>query len=186
MGLFDFWKKKTDTDQSVDRIPDLKGYRIRIYQKGSSFEEMRGLWNEYEEMYSEEINYQVNFCGFSGTPWKYMDITGKTSQEPISFWEYLNLLIWMSQKGSGLFALAESTSVLPEYAVYATVDMSNPAGDTCNALVNGKRCLCDIPAQEISWGEAVSAGYDYRNVIVHTFAFPDECFDRAGVPEGSS
>ena len=179
MGLFDFLKKNTDTNQ----IPDLKGYSVRIYQKGSTFEEMHELWNEYEEMYSAEINYQVSFYGFSGTPWKYMDITGKTSQETVSFWEYLNLLIWMSQKGSSLFALAESVSVMPQYAVYATVDADNPAGDTCNVLVNGKRCLCDIPAQEIMWGETLSVGYDYRNVIVHIFNFPNECFDCAGVPE---
>ncbi len=180
MGLFDFLKKKTDTNTSANQIPDLSGYRIRIYQKGSTFEEMRGLWKEYEEMYSAEINYQVNFYGYSGTPWKYMEITGKTPQEIISFWEYLNLLIWMSQKGSGLFAFAESATAQP---VYATVDANNPAGDTCNALVNGKRCLCDIPAQEANWGEALNTGYDYRNVIVHTFAFPNECFDQAGATE---
>ncbi len=167
MGLFDIFKKNKET--VFDTFPELSDYRIYIFLKGGSTGELKALLNEYHELYIDETPFSMDLYNTNDQSWTYITLTllPKVGEvEPM--WEYLNILLWMSQKASILFAYAFSDKA-GKLPVFAEVNKADPLGETCLGIVKGKNFLCNIPERRAEWTGNVPAQYDIKKYIFERY-----------------
>ena len=159
MGLFDFFKKQNKSD-SLDDFPDLSNYRIYLFLKGGDLDEVKAQMDEYHELYTTETAFSTQLFKLGDTPWTYIVFTLLPNVAEISpIWDYLNILLWMSDKTEIAFAYAYSIQA-GELPLLANRDYDNQSGDSCIGIANGKHFRAAIPEQEVAWGQSVSKQFD--------------------------
>ena len=169
MGLFDIFKKKNEPVLAA--FPELSDYRIYIFLKGGAAGELKTLLNEYYELYIDETPFSMDLYNTNDQSWNYISLTllpNVGEVEPM--WEYLNILLWMSQKASVLFAYAVSDKP-GKLPVFAEVNKADSLGETCLGIVNGKNFICNIPERRAEWTGSVPVQYDLEKYIFERYGF---------------
>ena len=159
MGLFDIFKKNVQTG-AFDSFPDLKDYRIYILLKGGELSEVKAQMDEYHQIYITETAFSTQLFKLGDTQWTYIVLTllpGVAELSPI--WDYLNILLWMSDKAEQSFAYAYSDQK-GKLPLIAERDRDNQYGDSCKGIAQGRYFYATIPEQEVTWKEGVSKDFD--------------------------
>ena len=168
MGLLGFFLKKKGVS-TFGVFPDLKQYRLFLFLKGGSIEELQARLDEYSELYPEEIVFSAKLHKLSDTPWTYIVLTPlpKAATEQL-VWHYLNQLLWMSDKAEKSFAYAYSKQKggLP---VFAERDWANQFGDSCKGMANGRYFYAAIPEQQATWELKVPGKFDYEKYLMEQY-----------------
>ncbi|MCR4641562.1 MAG: hypothetical protein K5697_05990 [Lachnospiraceae bacterium] len=154
---------------AFDELPDLRGYRIYIFLNNSSVDEMQKQLAGYYELYSDESAFSAEVRSLAGTPWTCLALTLRAHVSELPpVWDYLNILLWMSDKAVPAFAYAysEQPEKLP---FFAQRDWGNPDGDSCIGIAMGRNFRASVPAQELSWQQELPEGFDYRAQIMTHF-----------------
>lgn len=77
-----------------------------------------------------------------------------------------------------MVGLNEKTACSFAYAVpkkadkqpfFAEVDKSNPYGDSCVGIANGRNFICNIPEQKVEWSTSVSKQFNYTKFICECY-----------------
>ena len=154
---------------SFDELPDLSGYRIFIFLNNSSVDEMKKQMAGYDELYSNETAFSAEVYRLGATQWTYLVLTLKAHVSELSpVWDYLNILLWMSEKAAPAFAYAVPKEK-GSYPLFAQRDWGNPSGDSCLGIAMGKNFRASIPGQELIWEQSVPETFDYRKQIIEHF-----------------
>lgn len=163
-----------DTDNSKENgFPNLKDYRSFIFTKKVSYPDLKAHLDEYYELYSDPTSYELNYAvkEIKGTKWIRIEFTLKNqTPEFTPFWEYLNALIWISDKTDTLFAYAFS-NVKNNHPVIAKFNTNNPAGDSVLGIMNGRYFEACLPEEKIVWKEVLPPGLDYERYLETNFGF---------------
>ena len=168
MGLFDIFKKH-DEGNSFDSFPDLKNYQIYIFLKGGELSEVKAQMDEYHELYISEAAFTTQLYKLDNTQWTYVVLTLLPDvSDPPPVWDYLNILLWMSDKSESSFAYAFS-SQKGELPIIAERDWNNQYGDSCIGIANGKNFHAAIPEQEVIWKQAVPKQFDYEAYLLEKY-----------------
>ena len=168
MGFFDMFKKHNGPE-SFDSFPDLTDYRIYIFLKGGELCEVKAQMDEYHEIYITETAFSTQLYKLGDTPWTYVVLTLLPNVAEISpIWDYLNILLWMSDKAEQSFAYAYSDCA-GELPLFAERDWDNQYGDSCIGIANGKHFHVAIPEQEITWKQNVAKQFDHPKYILDKF-----------------
>lgn len=158
-----FKKKKTET--SLEVFPDMTKYRIYIFMKSESTSDLKALMNEYYEIYTTETPFSMELYKLDDLSWNYAVLTLLPNVAEISpIWDYLNILLWVDENAISSFAYAVSKQE-GEQPFFAAVDKSNPYGDSCVGIANGRNFMCNIPEQKVKWSTSVPNQFDYTKYI---------------------
>ena len=168
MGLFDIFKKH-DEGSSFDSFPDLKNYQIYILLKGGELSEVKAQMDEYHEIYITEAAFSTQLYKLGDTQWTYIVLTllPDVAEFP-PVWDYLNILLWMSDKAESSFAYAYSRQK-GELPLIAERDWNNQDGDSCKGIANGKNFYAAIPDQNVRWEQAVPKQFDYEKYLMERY-----------------
>lgn len=164
MGLLGFFIKQNKSD-SLDTFPDLSDYRIYLFLKGGELNKVKAQMDEYHELYTTEAAFSTQLFKLGDTSWTYIVFTLLPNVAEISpIWDYLNILLWMSDKTEVSFAYAYSMQA-GKLPLLANRDYDNPFGDSCIGIANGKHFRAAIPEQEVVWEQRVSKQFDYSGYL---------------------
>ena len=156
---------KTVKTDSFDTFPDLTNYRIYIFLKNDRVSEVKAHLDEYHELYITETDFSTGLYNLGDTQWTYVVLTLLPGVAEISpFWDYLNILLWMSDKAEISFAYAFSKQK-GELPVIAVRDEKNQYGDSCKGIASGKYFSAAIPEQAVTWEQSVSKKFDYEEYL---------------------
>ena len=165
MGFLDIFRKR-NKQNSFESLPDLKNYRIFLFLKGGAVDELRAHMDEYHKIYSTETAFFMDLFKLGDTSWTYIALTLMPEVAEISpMWDYLNILLWMSEKAEVSFAYAYSREQ-GKLPVVAVLDEENQYGDSCKGIANGKHFRAAIPEQEVTWGQSAPKQFDYEEYLL--------------------
>ena len=158
-------------------IIDLTEFAPFIFIKNLSKEEIEATLKEYDELYTDAPLFTYRTGLVLGTPWNYAEmVPSKTADKESLIWEYLNILIWFSDKSKVLFAYAIPNDP-KEFPIYATFDFKNPFGDTCDGYMLRKQFKANIPERSIEWdSKEVPKKFDCQIQVEDYFSFRKEWF----------
>ena len=193
-GVLPIDESKLPTEESKDvdnaeknDFANLKNYRAFIFTNKVSYADLKAHIDEYYQLYSDASSYELNYAikEIKGTQWIRIEFTLKNQTAKYTpFWEYLNALIWLSDKTDTLFAYAFSKEkrYLP---VIAGFDKDNPAGDSVLGIMNSRNFVACLPEEKIVWKEEVPKNLDYEKYLETNFGFDRRYLsdDFGGVPE---
>ena len=167
-------EENKDTDNSKENdFPNLKNYRFFIFTKKVSHPDLKACLDEYYELYSDPTSYELNYVikEIKGTEWIRIEFTLKNQTPKYTpFWEYLNALIWLSDKTDTLFAYAFS-NIKSNHPVIARFDADNPAGDSVLGIMNSRYFIACLPDEKIVWKEMIPSSLDYEKYLETYFGF---------------
>ena len=193
-GVLPVDESKLPTEESKDidnsaanDFPNLKNYKSYIFTQNVPYSGIRESLKEYYELYSDPEAYELNYAikEIKGTSWIRIEFTLRNQTPKYTpFWEYLNALIWLSDKTKILFAyvFSESKNHPPAIAWFDTI---NPAGDTVLGIMNKHYFSACLPEEKIVWKNEIPASFDYLEYLEKTFGFNRKYLDDdfAGVNE---
>ena len=168
-----FFEEKKDEEVSLN--PD--GYDYFIFVKNASKENLTEALNDYGGLYISDMLFAYVTGMVLGTPWNYTQLLpAKIESAEELLQEYFNILLWLKDQSSVLFAYAipKDSKDLP---IYVTCDNSNPAGDTVKGIMNGRNFTYCVPEMAFEWGKEVPKKFDYKEEVEERFAFRKEYFD---------
>ena len=160
---------KKNKETAAEAFPELADYRIFIFLKGGAAAEQKSLLNEYHELYIDETPFSMDLYNTDDQSWNYITLTllpNVGEVEPM--WEYLNILLWMSQKADLLFAYAVSDKP-GKLPLFAEVNKADQLGETCLGIVNRKNFISNIPERRTEWTGNVPAQYKLENYILERY-----------------
>lgn len=150
---------------SFDTLPDLKNYRIYLFLKAGEVSEVKAHLDEYHELYITEAAFSTDLYKLGDTAWTYVVLTLLPGVAEISpAWEYLNILLWMSDKAERSFAYAYSRQK-GEPSVIAERDWGDQLGESCKGIIGGKYFHASIPGQEVTWKQGVPKSFEHEEYI---------------------
>ena len=153
------------------------GYDYFIFVKNASKENLTEALNDYGGIYISDMLFAYVTGMVLGTPWNYAQLLpAKIESAEELLQEYFNILLWLKDQSSVLFAYAipKDSKDLP---IYVTCDNSNPAGDTVKGIMNGRNFTYCVPEMAFEWGKEVPKKFDYKEEVEERFAFRKEYFD---------
>ncbi len=168
MAFLNIFKKK-NTETSLEVFPDMVKYRIYIFLKSESTSDLKALMNEYHEIYTTETPFSMELYKLDDLSWNYVVLTLLPNVAEISpIWDYLNILLWLNEKAVSSFAYAVPMQE-DEQPFFAEVDKSNPYGDSCVGIANGRNFFCNIPEQKVVWSTSVPKQFNYTKFICERY-----------------
>jgi len=174
MAFLNIFKKK-NIESSLEVFPDMTKYRIYIFLKSESTSDLKALMNEYYEIYTTETPFSMELYKLDDLSWNYVVLTLLPNVAEIPpVWDYLNILLWLNEKAVSSFAYAIPKQE-EEQPFFAEVDKSNPYGDSCVGIANGRNFFCNIPEEKVEWSTSVSKQFNYTQFIYERYGvtFPE-------------
>lgn len=182
MGLF---KKKENNSEKINQNmagqksdkewwPDLTQYRKAILLHNITFEDIDALIEEYAHISTDEKQLICDFY-YTHLPddenWVYLEFPNfENIPHYLNFWNYQNLLIWLSQKSDREFCLAIPQNQYQPLFL-STVDKKNPYGDSCVGIYADRDFYFEIPADSFEWGPVPTAPFNYVGFLKGQFDF---------------
>lgn len=160
-------KYARDLVEGYMTFPDLHNYRARIYMRDTTIDQASDLYREYGEIYTdnETIKNAASFQYIPGTTWVILDFTpGKECKVVPLFWDYINLVMWMTQRSGSIFAYAVSDKKKYQ-PIIAFPDRNDPNGETCYGVMYKSDFRFNMPEHQVSWGPDVTADFDVAGYI---------------------
>ena len=162
-------------------LPNLKYFSSRIYIKDATRADIEDSLREYGEIYTDTASGNAYIGAVYGTDWNYVEFYAAVS-DPVSFSYdiFLNVLIWMSQKSTNIFAYAKPNQTAPAgdgsalgavgawadvTPFYATIDTEDSLGESCIGIINNKNCRFVVPDLTLSLGDSMPQDFDLENFL---------------------
>lgn len=87
-----------------------------------------------------------------------------------SFWNYQNLVIWLTEKADRDFCLA--IPMQPNAPLLLSEpDRTNPYGDSCKGIYADRQFVFEVPGEVLRWGAIPTAPFDYVGYLKKVFQF---------------
>lgn len=181
MGLFEKeeGKKKLTPDMAGYRPerewwPDLTEYRKGIFLHNITYDDIDRLLKEYADIW---LNKKQIVCDFFYTSfpddaaWIYLEFPNfENVPHYLNFWNYQDLMIWLSQKTDKEFCLAvPKKQNLPLFL--STMDKQNPYGDSCVGIYADRDFYFNIPGNIFEWGPVPASPFNYVGFLKENFQF---------------
>jgi hypothetical protein len=167
MGVFDVFKKSNEK-ATFDSFPDLRNYRSYVFLKGGEAGELKRQMDEYHQLGSETA-FSTALYTIGGTPWTYVVLTPRPNADKVSMvWDFLNILLWMSDKAASSFAYA-CPAKEGELPIIAYRDENNDMGDSCKGIAREKFFHASIPDFEVIWEQSLPKQFDYVDYLQQNY-----------------
>lgn len=182
MGLLK--KEKSDRQQLTPDMagyrpkrewwPDLTAYRKAMLLHNITFDDMDALLKDYAMIWSDKKKVVCDFL-YTALPddeaWIYLEFPNfEGIPHYLNFWNYQDLLVWLSQKADREFCLA-----IPENQYQplflSTMDKQNPRGDSCVGIYADRDFYFEIPGEVFEWGPVPTSAFDYAGFLKGTYQF---------------
>jgi len=191
-------KYAKETVEKYLAVPSLNFYSKRIYLENTSMPQVKRAMEEYDELYTDEVPFVVEYGEAVGTTWTFLVFRAKPKcDENVLWWEFLNVLLWLTETTHTLFAFAQpaaSEDPLTRVAADASLsaanginlrklphpkrsliflepELDNASGDTCKGILHGYRFRFHVPERKIEWISEESSDFDYVRHIRDLFSF---------------
>ena len=155
-----------DLVENYMTFPDLRKYTTRIYMRDITIPEIESLLREYGELYTDESGSIITKTdNVAGTFWNYIEFSQKTGKASNAlFWDYLNILLWMTQRTHCLFgyAVSDKKTLLP---VIAFPDSNDALGERCLGVMYKSHFSFAVPDHTVTWGNNVATDHDPEKYI---------------------
>lgn len=154
--------------------PDLTEYRKAMLLHNISFKEIHELLKEYATLTTTKRKIICDFF-YTSLPdnpqWIYLEFpTLESIPHYQSFWNYQDLLIWLSQKSDREFCLAiPKTPNMPLFL--STRDTQNPYGDSCVGVYASRDFYFYIPGNLFEWGPVPTSDFPLVTYLKESFSF---------------
>ncbi len=159
-------KYAKDLVENYMTFPDLRKYKTRIYMRDLTIPEIENLLREYGELYTDETGPIITKTdNVSGTFWNYIEFSQKTGRASNAlFWDYLNILLWMTQGTKCLFgyAVSDKKNLMP---VISFPKADDPLGETCVGVMYKSYFNFVVPDHTVTWGNNVATDFDPEEYI---------------------
>lgn len=159
-------KYAKDLVENYMTFPDLRKYTTRIYMRDITIPEIESLLREYGELYTDESGSIITKTdNVSGTFWNYIEFSQKTGRAGNAlFWDYLNILLWMTQRTNCLFGYAVSSkkNLMP---VITFPKADDSLGETCVGVMYKSYFKFVVPDHTVTWGNNVAVDFDPEKYI---------------------
>lgn len=159
-------KYAKDLVENYMTFPDLRKYVTRIYMRDITIPEIESLLREYGELYTDESGSIITKTdNVTGTFWNYIEFSQKTGRPGNAlFWDYLNILLWMTQRTGCLFGYAVSgkNNLQP---VIVFPNASDSLGETCVGVMYKSHFNFAVPDHTVTWGNNVAVDFDPKKYI---------------------
>lgn len=189
MGLF---KKKEQSDKKLtpdmagyrpaqEWWPDLTAYRKAILLHNISYDEIDSLLKEYATLWAAPRPVVCDFF-YTALPddstWIYLEFPNfEKVPHYENFSQYLNLMIWLSEKADRQFCLAIPQN--PNQPLFlSTMDEQNPCGDACMGIYADRDFYFEVAGDMFEWGPVPTAAFNYVGFLKNVFQF-----DTQWIPE---
>ena len=171
--------KKIESDEAGNRsdcewCPDLTAYRKVIFLHNITFDEIDTLLKKYADIWSDKRKIVCDF-EYTFLPddknWIYLSFPNfKDVAHYQNFWNYLNLMIWLSQKTDKEFCLA-IPEVQHQPLFLSTIDKMNPRGDSCNGIYADRDFYFQVPGSVFEWGPIPTSAFDFVGFLKNVYQF---------------
>ncbi len=139
-------------------FPDLRMYSSRIYMTGCSGEQIRESLDNYCSIYTEPVfNSAPSIFEVNDTSWMLVEVDCK-------FTDYINLVLWLSDLDSQLFAYAKPFKEDMPF-VYAVPDKTDRNGETCVVYKADASWKFNVPELLFKWVEPLPPEFDIKQRI---------------------
>ncbi len=154
--------------------PDLTAYRKAILLHNITFDEIDTLLKQYAEISSDKKKLVCDFC-YTALPddktWIYLEFPNfENVPHYLSFWNYQNLLVWLSQKSDREFCLAIPKDQRQPLFL-STMDKKNPYGDSCAGIYADRDFYFEIPGNVFEWGPIPTSAFNFIVFLNERFQF---------------
>ncbi len=168
--------------------PDLTQYRKAMLLHNITFEEIDTMLREYVEISSNEISIECDFlytCLPDDTSWVYLEFPDfEGGPHYVNFWDYQNILDWLSQKSDKEFCLAiPKDQKNPIF--FSMVDRENPRRDSCVGIYADRDFYFEIPGNLFEWGPVPTSPFDLAAYLKRTFSFDTQWIPKVSQCEWS-
>lgn len=167
MGLF-----KKEKDESL--APDLTAYRKAILLHNVTLIQLDTLIKEYGTLWKDkkEIACDFRYTALPDDPaWIYLEFPNFDGvPHGLNFWNYQNLMIWITQKSDKEFCLAIPFNQ-SEPLFLSTLDQNNPYGDSCVGIYADRDFYFNVPENLFEWGPVPDAPFDYTGFLSRAYQF---------------
>lgn len=183
MGLFKKEKRDKNPESNPNTVsrrsspewwPDLTAYRKAIFLHNITFNEVDALLKEYAAICSDSKKLVCDFYYASlpvDTTWLYLEFPNfENIPHYLNFWNYNNLLIWLSQKAEKEFCLAIPKNQ-NQPLFLSVVDEKNPNGDSCVGIYADRDFYFTIPENLFEWGPMPTSPFHFMGFLKEKFQF---------------
>jgi len=146
---------KSGNKYDHERWPDLTAYRKAIFLHGTTFAAIEDLLKKYAEIWADKRKIECSFA-YALLPdnkeWIYLsfpNFEGIPHYE--NFWNYQNLMIWLSQKADREFCLAIPESQYQPLFL-SIIDKKNTRGDSCCGIYADRDFYFQVSGNIFEWG----------------------------------
>ena len=154
--------------------PDLTAYRKAMLLHNITFDEIDMLLKEYAEISSDKKSIVCDFfytCLPDDTSWVYLEFPNfENVPHYLNFWNYQNILDWLSQKTDKEFCLAipkDQNNPL----FLSTIDRENPRRDSCIGIYADRDFYFEIPGNIFEWGSIPTSPFNFVEFLKERFQF---------------
>lgn len=154
--------------------PDLTNYHKAILLQHTTFADIANLLQEYAQIWTDKHAVRCDFF-YTTLPadktWAYLAFpTIEGAPHYVNFWNYQNLLIWLTQKANKAFCLAMPHDQRQPLFL-ATPDSQNPYGDSCVGIYADRDFYFELPAEILEWGPVPTSAFDIAGFLQTAFQF---------------
>lgn len=162
-------------------FPDLRYFTCRIYVKNIGGEIIRESIRKYNGIYKDPAPCYISGESELAGNWHYVELKAASSDPTVfTFWDYMNILIWMTYMTYDLFAYAKPNgtymgagdSSIDKIGAwtntgvfYATPNTKDQLGESVSGIMNGKEFTFNVPELTVSYTKEVAEGLDMEAYI---------------------
>lgn len=133
-----------EADRRAKPIPppfDFAKYEAVIVMRQTGIMEVEKLLSKYEEIYNDDFKFVIRKTGEYDS-WT----TIKAAyNKPFEFWDYENLILWLSQKDTAVFGFAWGD----EYSLFSEPDIKDKLGESLILLHNKSTLKFNVPENQL-------------------------------------
>ena len=182
MGILKKFKKEKSIIRPMQEWwPDLTAYRKAMLLHNITFDEIDMLLKEYAEISSDKKSIVCDFfytCLPDDKSWVYLEFPNfENVPHYLNFWNYQNILDWLSQKTDKEFCLAipkDQNNPL----FLSTIDRENPRRDSCIGIYADRDFYFEIPGNIFEWGPIPTSPFNFVEFLKETFQFDTQWIPR--------
>lgn len=120
---------------------DFAKYEAVIVMHQTGIMEVEKLLSKYEEIYNDDFKFVIRKTG------EYDSWTSIKAayNKPLEFWDYENLILWLSQKDTAVFGFAWGD----EYSLFSEPDIKDKFGESLILLHNKSTLKFNVPENQL-------------------------------------